>query len=1220
MFLIFVFTLSIFSYTSIVSATEATYSGPTYSGSGTTNSSLYSNPNQNNNNAYKFKISDVVNSSLLTSVVGCTGIVNKVSTWMLKFVQSPAQQAKIMDDKITAIREQLRQACTSVKASSEAAGDSIPTIGGLSKSIDTIFAKIKVKIKGKDSVKACQDEVNSTSPEALKEAVKANELEMEQNTKTNCLDGIAITLAKNQLTAMTRSAMNWVNSGYGGNPFFVQNMQNLTYNLEKNVIETGIDIMLSPDQANPYAADFARSTINSQGLVNSSSRFLGGLQSDLSNFITSPESYYSNEQLDKADMTQTALQNARNANDAFARDFSLGGWDAWLALTQREGNNPLGFNMTASQYFSDMQSQVVSDTRAEVAQNNGFMSQKECLKWQMYNADSSPKTENVGDVNKTDPNNPLKNSADLVQYKLAQPTKFVFVDRKPLYQNFDGDNEYGVCVDWKVVTPGSLIKEKVTGYLNSPERQLELAKTINDSLNALFSVLISKLQSGGLSSLSDSAVNTNWTDNMNTLSGDSSGNAYDNNGAYDNFNLTRDLGNTYIHDTTYPFGEWNAEDNITTSVNGENDNKKLYPNLNPELHINDSEGNSIISNRAYYTVNMPGQTKLMNEGYNYWQVGDRAFWDGTKWQNWKCGPVDKDGQCTNQKSPIKRRGVIQIQNDYIVAAKEILKILPNVMPKLGELDYCLPGPNPSYKTNSADAQAAYQDWYGSAYVGAIDTTNERFGVRIDKPGDRTYDNLQAIYKDNPNVWKTILGTINGDTYTGLQKWIHDFSVICDRGESGSDCTSSYFYSKKGNMNKYQAQHFADKTDLKEITLNYVNNKQFQNFYNVFDKIMDDLYFKNVTKKYNEKENSSELTPNPAYIPIAEEGYDFTKGITYYSDENIKLTQEYTDAITQAKINIAKLEPIKKEVSGIIQAAQDRRKLALDKLINEPNNLPKLACEAVQNDCLEGYASGQPVPKNGNTHDICQKEYDKCIAEKTKSGEILSEKQLQDSYQKCLAEENIEFYDAEGIMAMGSPDSERCNDGIDNDLNGLIDSKDPACPNTATTNFKCLAVNSFSVNSYFSDGDCGDGKCFGGLKNTRYTNTPCEMRKDQKTCAATNYTYGASSYTQNWFDPYRTYKVKSCAWADVVPVKGQCTKVLGSDREVHSYFSNLNCNTDKCRGQLALANYSPSSCEVRGPNDCTSTESISSGPVKVKSGFLGLDPYNKYIVNKCAWNN
>ena len=106
--IVFVFVVSIFQFAI-----------PAQAAQDSSISSLYSNPNQSSKSSstYKFKVSDVVNSSLLTSVIGCTGIVNKVAGWMAKFVQSPVKQAKILAQKLGLIKDQLTTACTSTTRS-----------------------------------------------------------------------------------------------------------------------------------------------------------------------------------------------------------------------------------------------------------------------------------------------------------------------------------------------------------------------------------------------------------------------------------------------------------------------------------------------------------------------------------------------------------------------------------------------------------------------------------------------------------------------------------------------------------------------------------------------------------------------------------------------------------------------------------------------------------------------------------------------------------------------------------------------------------------------------------------------------------------------------------------------------------------------------------------------------------------------------------------------
>lgn len=998
-------------------------------------SNYYSNPNQSNNGAYKFKISDVVNSSTLTSVVGCTGIVNKVAGLMAGILQSPFKTLAAKKKEIAKTAEQIRRTCAAVKAGVQGGLGTVPvasdTVTGPTTGLEAVpFCEKVTQAKNDEEVVALEEEAKKTQARDFKE---------------QCFDGIAITLAKNQLTAMTRSAMNWVNSGYGGNPFFVQNMQRLTTSLEQNVIETGIDVLLDPGQQNPYARSFATTTINSRNILSSSSGFLGSLTSDLENFVTDPKSYYTNEQLNGAYNTETALQRARSTNDAFARDFSLGGWNGWLALTQREKNNPLGFNMVTSQYLADLQNQKVSQAKDEITQNNGFMGQKECIKWQEY-----VKDENGEIVSKR------KNVAGTGgNTGLAQMTELVFSNSKP-------SNGLGQCVDWKITTPGSLIKDKVTNYINSPERQLELAKTINDSLNALFSILISKLEGGGLSGLSDSAVTTNWTDNINSLSlGGNGSNTYDNGGSYNGFNLTRDLGNTYIHDNVgEPVGTWDAQLNLTNingwekidGVNTKTTTKiKLYPDIAPIVY--DKDGNQIVPQYVYYTVSNPGKSVLVSSGYNDWQVGDRAFWDGEKWQNWKKG----------QQSPIKKRGVIQIQQDYVVAGKEMLKVLPGVMPALGELDYCLPGPNPSYKVNSSLAQSAYSDWINSSYVGPTDSSGERFGVKMDREGDPSYESFHKTYQ-NGNIWNSVMSEkigimkFNNETASVSNKDILSiFSNICNGKTSesfssdvngyssassilshsdGYNCSGNYTYAKNGNLNNTQAGNLDFKNRFKEYLSDYLNNFLPNKFYEVFDQKMNSLYFKKMTNRYIEKENEPVRTLNPAYIPMAESGFEFTKNIVNYSEDVIKAQNDYADAISQTKTNLAKLEPIRERVSEIIKAAQDRRNKNLLNIINEKVDKMVAECKATQTQC------------DNDTENLkqCQAEYNECVSAAVKyTGGSKNIADIKKDYAKCFEEEDIKVFDVEDIVGSNEQrGKEACSDGVDNDLDGLIDSKDPDC--------------------------------------------------------------------------------------------------------------------------------------------------------------------------------
>jgi hypothetical protein len=994
---------------------------------------------------YKFKVTDVVNSQVAMQVVGCTGVVNKVSAWAAKLLTSKKMEEKAKQK----LYDLAKKSCTTTEKVSTGAAAGIMNFM-YTDVVPLIFdcKKVQEVSNPTDFAIMVQDE---------KDRVQRDKLE-------GCYSGIAITLAKNQLTAMTRSAVSWVNAGFSGNPLYVTNIKSLTNRIERNIIEPASKILIDENYAYPYGEDFARSLVNynqskSGGALEGGATLLMGLTSDLGNFITEPTSY-SNIDLSPA-------QRAKDANNRFSNDFSTGGWDAWTVLTQRDHNNPLGFAMQAAQQLSDKIASDTQNQKDEVMQNNGFLSQKKCVKWMLYDDKGTPLYKYVP-------------SGGPLPYR-----EFVYSPNK---SSTNPNHDY--CVDFEVTNPGTIIKDKISGYLGSPERQLELADTINESLNAVFSILISKLQLGGLSGLSSEPYtytdsNMNWVDSSN--SGEISS-PYSNNGAYSSgFDLTRDLGNTYIYETPINKGNWSAKTGI---VNGDVKNGTLSIGYIPEPGLPNT----------FYTTVTAGSTKIIDNGYNNWacgpldasgkcpvqsdplkQSGDRAFWDGTNWQNWRCGPLNTKGECTVQKNPIKQRGVIQIQHDYVVASKQILQILPNVMPKLGELDYCLPGPNPNYKTNSAGAQTAYLDWVASLQTSVTGKKGKYNVYTIDQPGEASYETLKDIFTttNNLGVWKDI-ATTGGDC--------HIWRMPCERHPG-----ILYFSwpSYLGNGQSEKNKKDPGRPDWIDNYMYFTNNYMFQNFYDVFDKLMNKLYFNNITNMFTENERTGDITDNPVYMSMAGAGYGLTKNMLSYNEDIDIATAEYKANIAITKSNINKLEAIRKEVSLIVKDAQGRRNDALRDKINKANLFAEETCKATQVEC----------DNNNENPAQCLIEYNQCISDAVTSGGILSEEAYLKKYATCLNEEDMLYYDDNKIMN-GGDTSENCTDNLDNDLDGFIDAKDTDCsaykpPTPPAATYKCVRGSNYPITEQSQQNDL------------------CESRQTQYECERDFYYHGTTATTCNW---------------------------------------------------------------------------------------------------------
>jgi hypothetical protein len=592
----------------------------------------WDNPNQDGTNPpFKLNFGNVT-PQLLTSVVSCTGIENKIAAKLIALNDQIQQELdKVVKKAEDAIKklvvskakrlaqeqvlEQARKAALAAKAAVAAAASS--TVAGTgSPGAGQIIIDAVTDVPHPSTVKTQQspEEVQQIKDSEQAKIDAAAKIEKAERTKT-CINGIAIRLARNQLTSMTKYTMNWINSGFHGDPFFVRNIDSFMDDITKNIVKKEVYLFGDPANASryPFGRDFARGQINSYNVKNN---FNKAMQSDLTQYL-SPGA----------------------TTDSFATDFSQGGWDAWLGLTMHPQNNPLGFNMMESQHLADAQNSAVAKQDAELAQNNGYLSDKRCVLWQ--------------DVDATD--RPIYNEDGTE----ATSTKGTPTD---------------ICLKWQTVTPGSTIKGKVDTQINTPERQLELVRTIDDALNSLFASLLGLFESHGLSSLgthesgplslpSDWGVSNYVDANGNITTG--TGGGVVTSGADAFFDLNKDLGNTYT--TAVSDGSWNASTNT--------------PVLSSSTGLRNH----------YYTVSVGGSTKITPTSHQ-WKVGEEAFFDGNSWRVGVPPYV------------IDKKGVLQMQYDYLKASKQSIVILPQVLTSVGKLDYCIPGPNPDWQDNSASVR------------------------------------------------------------------------------------------------------------------------------------------------------------------------------------------------------------------------------------------------------------------------------------------------------------------------------------------------------------------------------------------------------------------------------------------------------------------------------------------------------------------------------------
>ena len=346
------------------------------------------------------------------------------------------------------------------------------------------------------------------------------------------------------------------------------------------------------------------------------------------------------------------------------------------------------------------------------------------------------------------------------------------------------------------------------------------------------------------------------------------------------------------------------------------------------------------------------------------------------------------------------------------------------MPALGELDYCIPGPNPSWQTNSTETYEAFSNYVSDIKISPADWSKNGKKSKIETPdepnkigrrdGSAVYRTYQNIFSGS-NLWNDY-----GDSPTENTPW------------GPVKVTETPFYEESSSLGSLSAEKTGDLTE----TLNDFITKTFAKL-DIFNKnyptLMTKIYGP-IQNKYLEYEGTRISTvlkeENPQYLPMAKEGLALTKKMSIYNSEVIDADTDLKLTIGEAQSNIDKLNVIKSEVAKIVIAAQERREKDLQEILEKMIALD-------END-------------NIKTIDAAKKEY-----------------------AKCLVEENISYLSSDDIM---DSTQERCGDKIDNDFDGLIDGRDPDCPNfTDTTSQGWTGSGSVSGSGNSSgNGDMGLG--------------------------------------------------------------------------------------------------------------------------------------------------
>lgn len=207
---------------------------------------------------------------------------------------------------------------------------------------------------GSDAVPTTNADLQKTADANLAKTTDIDKLATADNVRNNCLNGLAYRIAKYALAKLTKQTVNWINSGFNGDSFFIKDQYSYMHSLQNQQVNSILGpIGLYANRKNyPYGRDFARSYLEAQ-----KSSYENNARSNLSSYFKkymTPAQYSSNF-------------------------IGGGGWNGWLGLTQNPANNPLGFGMMTSQQIADRAALETQRATNELNWGDGFLSQKKCV-------------------------------------------------------------------------------------------------------------------------------------------------------------------------------------------------------------------------------------------------------------------------------------------------------------------------------------------------------------------------------------------------------------------------------------------------------------------------------------------------------------------------------------------------------------------------------------------------------------------------------------------------------------------------------------------------------------------------------------------------------------------------------------------------------------------------------------------------------------------------
>jgi len=314
-----------------------------------------------------------------------------------------------------------------------------------------------------------------------------------KNVAKEILRQILMTVARKLLQDMTKSTVNWINSGFHGSPLFLQNPESFFKDIAKFEIRTMVDL-IGYDPLQPFGKGLALDII-----AGYKGQLVTNLQYSLGKVMTDPVLRYN-----------------------YQNNFNVGGWNGFLINTQYPQNNYLGYRMMATEALAKKLQGTVQNAAQKVQttlqQGMGFLSPQKCVTNPNYNSLNNqfrpPKFNNDAFI-KANPYNPPDCSSKKTTMEITLCGQQVDAYRESYKQkaaaataSFDDKDGPNNCPNkpdgssgLEATTPGSVVANQITTALGIPMNSTLQAMGLGNSISAVFDALLNKFLGDGLNAL-----------------------------------------------------------------------------------------------------------------------------------------------------------------------------------------------------------------------------------------------------------------------------------------------------------------------------------------------------------------------------------------------------------------------------------------------------------------------------------------------------------------------------------------------------------------------------------------------------------------------------------------------------------------------------------------------------------------------------------------------